>query len=86
MKFDIVKRALDALDPCRLLEHGAPDDEYEDEAAQIAAAIAVGDTEEKIANIAAEVFTKAFSWEYSTDMFSGFASEVRNGLHKSGLV
>ena len=86
MKYTIVKRALDALDPCRLLAHGAPEDEYEYEAAQIAAAIAVGDTEEGIAEIAAEVFTKAFSWEYTADAFRGFAAEVRNELRKSGLI
>ncbi len=86
MKYTIVKRALDALDPCRLLAHGAPDDEYEYEAERIAAAIAPGDSEEKIAETATEVFTKAFPWEYSADMFRGFAAEVRNELRKSGLI
>ena len=86
MKYTIVKRALDSLDPCRLLAHGAPEDEYEYEAEKVAAAITAGDSEARIAEIAAEVFSKAFSWEYSVDAFRGFAVDVFNELRKSGLI
>lgn len=75
-KFSIIKAAVDRADPCGLLETGAPSDEYGFEAAEIAAAVVVGDTKEKIAEAAAEVFSKAFSCEVCADRFLGFAEEV----------
>ncbi len=75
-KFNIVKQAVDSLDPCGLLLIGAPDDEYDLESQRISAAVSVGDTEDKIAEVAAEVFSKAFSREYTAEMFRRFALEV----------
>ena len=63
VRYDIVKRAVDAADPCGLLAMGAPSDEYEAEAAKIAKAINDGDTAEKIAEVACGVFSKAFLWD-----------------------
>ncbi len=63
------------------MEIGAPSDEYEPEVERIAEAVSVGYTEERIAEIAAEVFSKAFAEEITADKFREFASDVYNGLH-----
>ena len=84
-KYNIVKKAVDSADPYGLLKIGAPDDEYEFEAADIAEAISVGDSEERIAEIAAEVFAKEFNWKVTADRFRDFARSVWNELQKSGL-
>lgn len=81
IKYDIVKRAVDASDPCGLLEIGAPSDEYELESGRIAEAVSESDTEERIADIAAEIFSKTFAEEITADKFREFARDVYNGLH-----
>ncbi len=80
-KYDIVKRAVDAADPCGLLEIGAPSDEYELEIGRITEAVSESDTEESIADIAAEVFSKAFNQKITADRFCEFARNVWNELH-----
>lgn len=82
VKYDIVKRAVDAADLVWLLEIGAPDDEYDFEAARIAAAINSGDAVGKIAKIACEVFSKAFSREMPVERFEKLAQEVWAELNK----
>lgn len=81
-KYDIVKKAIDCADPYGLLKIGAPDDEYEVEAADIAEAISSGDSEEKIAGIIANIFAKEFNWEVTAENFRGLARNIRNELHK----
>lgn len=85
-KYDIVKTAVDAADPCGLLEIGAPSDEYELEATRIADAVSVGDTEEKIARVAAEVFSKAFNQKITVNRFRVFSQDVWNELKKVDLI
>ena len=80
-KYDIMKRAVDAADPCGLLEIGAPSDEYELEIGRIAEAVSESDTEESIAEVAAGIFSKAFSEEITADRFREFARNVCNELH-----
>lgn len=82
VKYEVVKKAVDNADPIGLLKIGAPDDEYEFEAAMIAFAISSGDTADKIAGAACEVFSKAFSREMPVERFEGFAREVRAELDK----
>lgn len=77
-KYLVVKRAVDNADPCGLLKMGAPDDEYELEAKRIAEVIEVGDSTERMAEVAAAVFSRAFSRETASDRFLGFAEEVRH--------
>ncbi|MDE7231448.1 MAG: DUF1871 family protein [Oscillospiraceae bacterium] len=86
IKYDIVKRAVDAADPCGLLEIGAPSDEYELEIGRIAKAVSKSDTEESIAGVAAEVFSKAFNCKIAVERFREFACNVWNELHKNGLI
>lgn len=86
IKYEIVKAAVDRADPCGLLEIDAPSDEYELEATRIADVVSVGYTEERIAKVAAEVFSKAFACELSAERFCSFAQEVWNELKKSGLI
>lgn len=81
VKYDIVKRAVDAADPCGLLEIGAPSDEYELEVGRIAEAVSESDTEERIAEVAAEVFSRAFAEKITADKFREFARGVWNELH-----
>lgn len=76
----IVKKAVDSADPYGLLKIGAPDDEYDFESEAIAAAISVGDSEKRIAEIAAEVFAKEFNWKITADRFRDFARNVWNEL------
>lgn len=83
--FTIVKKAVDAADPLKLLEHGAPDDEYDSESEAIAAGIKLTDDEEKIAENIAEVFSKAFSYRFEASAFRGVAYEVWNELHNTDL-
>lgn len=82
-QFSIVKKAVDNADPYGLLGMGAPDDEYDLESEAIAAAVSVGDSEEKIAEIAAEVFAKEFNRKITADRFREFAHIVWNELHRS---
>lgn len=83
IKYNIVKRAVDAADPCRLLAIGASFDEYELEAARITEAINDSDTEEKIAEIACKVFSKTFSREMPIVLFEELARKIRDELNKA---
>lgn len=82
----IVKKAINSADPYGLLGMGAHDDEYYFESVHIAAEISVGDSEKRIAEIAAEVFAKEFNWKITADRFLYFARNVWNELQKSGLI
>lgn len=85
-KYMIVKKAVDGADPYGLLEIGAPGDEYDFESKMISSAISVGDSEERIAEITAEVFAKEFNWKITADRFRDLARNVWNELHKGGLI
>lgn len=85
-KYLIIKKAIDSADPYGLLRIGAPDDEYDLESESISAAISVGDSEERIAEIATEVFAREFNWKITVDRFRDFARNVWNELQKSGLI
>ncbi len=78
--FWIVKTAVDRADPCRLLEHGAPSDEYDSESAKIAALISGEHGVEKIAEIMSEVFSRCFNAEFSAEMFIEAAGEIRREI------
>lgn len=79
-KFLIVKTAVDRADPCGLLEHGAPSDEYDRESTEIAALISANQTAREIAGIASEVFSRCFNADYSAEMFIEAAEKIRRGL------
>ncbi len=72
----IVKGAIDSIDPCGLLASHAPPDEYDNESAEIAETISDGDSAEKIAEICAEVFSRAFDENISTDRFCEVVEEI----------
>ncbi len=79
-KFLIVKAAVDRADPCGLLGHGAPDDEYDIESEKISERISDSDSAERIAGIMSEVFSKSFNAEFPPETFLKAAGEIRRGV------
>lgn len=58
--FYIVKEVFDEIDPYQLLEHGAPDDEFESEVEEIVAGISMRSSPARIAKIISRVINKGF--------------------------
>lgn len=83
-KFLIVKKAIDRADYYNLLQHGAPNDEYDTESEKISERISDTDSVEKIAEIISEVFSRSFSWKITSEEVKGAAKEIRCGLMGCG--
>lgn len=81
-KLLIVKRAVDRADPYGLLAMGAPDDEYDLESERIADALSGADSAEKIAMLAAEIFSRSFNMDFKAELFAGAAEEIRHEFDK----
>lgn len=79
-RFLIVKTAVDRADPCGLLGHGAPDDEYDIESERISEKISDTDSAERIAEIMSEVFSRSFNAEFPPETFIEAAGEIRRGV------
>jgi len=80
--YTIVKEVLDAIDVYGLLEHGAPKDEFETEAKEIAKQIASDSSVVDIAKIISEVINKMFSLETEYRNFWHEAQDIYNKLGK----
>ena len=74
--YQIVKQAIDELDVYRLLEQGAPKDEFEEEALQIAERISPNDSIQQIASVIADVFNKAFDEHADVSAFLATAERI----------
>ena len=80
-KFSAIKSAIDEWNPYNLLLH-APADEFESEAAMCAAKIQPTDSVEKIAQVVADVFSKAFGdpQSFSVANCMGVATAILKNL------
>lgn len=81
IKFSIVKKAIDRVDPYCLLEQEAPSNEFDGESRKIAEYISEKDTVEKIAKVAAAVFSSTFGDEFSAEDFMEAAGEIYRELN-----
>lgn len=80
-KFLIVKKAIDKADPYCLLEQDAPPDEFDGESVLIAEVISKKDTAERIAKVAATIFSSTFGDTFSADRFMEAAEEIQRELN-----
>lgn len=62
----IIMKALNEWDPYELIEAGAPENEFTEEATQIAAKIKKTETPTELAHVISDVFTRSFD----SDVFS----------------
>lgn len=74
--YQIVKQAIDELDVYGLLGKGAPKDELEEEALQIAERISQNDSIQRIASVIAEVFNKASDEQNEASKYVAIAERI----------
>lgn len=74
--YQIVKKAIDELDMYGLLEQGAPEDEFENEALRISERITENDSVQQIASVIAEVFNRAFDEHHDASAFLATAGRI----------
>lgn len=79
-KFQIVKRYIDERDVYCLLADGCPNDEFDIESEQIANLISETDTEQQIAAVCADVFTKMFGEKFRPKEFLKVAKSIKDEL------
>ncbi len=79
--FEMVKRAVDALDPMGLLDMGAPSDEYDLESKLIVDRLSANMSPQQIAWIMAEEFSSCFGERFSADDFLSAAETVKAPLN-----
>jgi hypothetical protein len=79
--FCIVKKVFDAIDPYQLIEHGAPDDEFESEIEEIVAAISLKSSPVRIAKIISCVINKGFKLGTTYKQFSKQGKSIYQSLH-----
>ena len=80
-KYRIVRKALHELDPYQLLEQGAPIDEFDREAGEIARLINSQSTVLEIANAFAKVLNTAFDASDDTVIYLSVAESIHTTLH-----
>lgn len=81
--FGAVKRAIDALDPMGLLDIGAPSDEYDELARDVASLIHADMSPRQIARLMAKEFSEDFGEHFSSSQFLPAAEEITTALSKS---
>jgi hypothetical protein len=80
-KYVIVKSAIDKIDVYGLLEHGAPNDEFETEAREVAKHISMESSVEEIAKTISDVINIGFSLETDFSRFLKEAEIIYKSLH-----
>lgn len=79
-KFTIVKKYIDKYDYYSLLNHGAPDDEYLSEAAEISGLISEGSSAKEIAAVIAAVMQKYFGNTENPQKYLDIAIKIKSEL------
>ncbi|MBR3924166.1 MAG: hypothetical protein IKJ45_13695, partial [Kiritimatiellae bacterium] len=79
-QYNIVRNALQKLDPCALLAQGAPEDEFDTEAHEISRIINFKSSPRNIAEAFAIVLNNAFNWTNDASDYLFIAEEVYTNL------
>ena len=79
-QYNIVRNALQKLDPCDLLAQGAPEDEFDTEALEIYRIINCESSPRNIAEAFAIVLNNAFNWTNDASDYLFIAEEVYTNL------
>lgn len=79
-QYNIVRNALQKLDPCALLAQGAPEDEFDTEALEICRIINCESSPRNIAEAFAIVLNNAFNWTNDASDYLFIAEEVYTNL------
>ncbi len=78
--FEIVKKHIDELDYCGLLDMGAPSNEFDFESRMICERLSQNTTASELAILIAEVFNSQFSTENTPDYFLPTAIKILEEL------
>jgi hypothetical protein len=78
--YTIVKEVLDEIDVYGLLEHGAPEDEFETEAKEVAKQITSDSSVVDIAKIISKILNKNFGLETEYKSFMQEANGIYNQI------
>ena len=85
--FQIVKEAVHAWDPYRLIELGAPDDEYDSDIASLLTYLPKVSNEEDFRRAVSNVFGESFGQEaFTEDHCTDFAQKLFCELKNDGLL
>lgn len=80
-KYLIVKKYIDEMDYLSLLSGGAPSDEFDFESQEICDKITYAHTEQDIASVIAEVFSRTFNDKNEAAYFINCARKIYTDLH-----
>ena len=80
-KYLIVKKYIDEMDYMSLLSGGAPGDEFDFESQEICDKITYAHTEQDIASVIAEVFSRTFNHKCEVSCFISCARKIYTDLH-----
>ena len=80
-KYLIVKKYIDEMDYLSLLSGGAPGDEFDFESQEICDKITYAHTEQEIASVIAEVFSRTFDYKNEAVYFTNCARKIYAELH-----
>ena len=82
--YTLVKQAIDQADPMRLLEVGAPQDEYESEIQEIVGRVGTCTTVEEVQALLHEVFVRWFDAQLAgpKEEYRAPAQSIRAGLQR----
>lgn len=80
-KYLIVKKYIDEVDYLSLLSGGAPSNEFDSESREISDKITYAHTEQDIASVIAEVFSRAFDHKNEAAYFINCARKIYTDLH-----
>ena len=80
-KYLIVKKYIDEMDYLSLISGGAPSNEFDSESQEICDKITNDHTEQDIAGVIAEVFSRAFDHKYEVSCFINCARKIYRDLH-----
>ncbi len=80
-KYLIVKKYIDEMDYLSLLSGGAPSNEFDSESREISDKITDAHTEQDIASVIAEVFSRTFDYKNEAVYFINCARKIYTDLH-----
>ena len=80
-KYSIVKKYIDEMDYLSLLAGGAPGDEFDSESQEISDKITYAHTEQDIANVIADIFSRTFDDKNEAGYFIDCARKIYTDLH-----
>ena len=77
----VAKKVLKEIDLFSLIEHGAPEDEFDSEAEMLVERVKIDSSIEDISGIIADVFNKMFGVEIDGRKYMKEAEEIYEWLH-----